>query len=476
MDIKKKAVKDISLVMFSNIIAILAGFVTGFLIPKIFSVEDYGYYKTFTLYTGYLGLLNLGIADGIVLKFGGYDYNELDREKFRAYFRWFELVHLILCGAMVVGGFFLRGESGFILAALGVNTMIINTVSYFQQISQITQRFKEFSMRKIIQATSGLAIAGIVILLNRMNGGVGYRLYLILNIVFSFALSFWYLSTYRQIVFGRAPSLWDTRDEVMGFIRSGFPLLFANLCSTLILTLDRQFVNVLFNKTEYAVYAFAYSMLSLVTVATSAASTVLFPALKRTSTENLRGSYSKLIGVMLVFVFGAMLGYYPLQLFINWYLPKYTDSLIIFRIIFPGLAISSCVTVIMHNYYKVLGETVLYFKKSVVVLLLSAAANGIAYLLFKTTASISVASIVTMVVWYVYVERLFVREYEVDPRGNMIYMFVMGACFYLVTMIPNVYISFMVYLAVFCLVTFVTKRDVVEEIRKVFARGKRNAG
>ena len=64
-------------------------------------------------------------------------------------------------------------------------------------------------------------------------------------------------------------------------MKLGMPLLLANLCSTFLISLDRQFVSMLFTTEEYAVYAFAYSMLSLITVATSAVATVLYPVFKR---------------------------------------------------------------------------------------------------------------------------------------------------------------------------------------------------
>ena len=62
----KKNFKDILMVTISNFTTILAGVVTGFIIPKILNVEDYGLYKTFTLYSSYIGLLSLGIVYGIV--------------------------------------------------------------------------------------------------------------------------------------------------------------------------------------------------------------------------------------------------------------------------------------------------------------------------------------------------------------------------------------------------------------------------
>lgn len=65
-----KNIKSVSQVILSNLTTIVSGVLVGFLLPKIMSVESYGWYKTFTLYSSYLGFFGLGIIDGIVLKYG----------------------------------------------------------------------------------------------------------------------------------------------------------------------------------------------------------------------------------------------------------------------------------------------------------------------------------------------------------------------------------------------------------------------
>ncbi len=469
--IRNRTVKSIVGVTVSNAISIVAGVIVGFIIPKILSIEDYGYHKTFTLYTSYMGLFSLGIADGIVLKYGRYDYDELRKEQFRAYFKWYMIVHIILCFLMVCLSFLVKGELPFILRALAVNTIIINEVGYFQQISQITQRFKEYSARKIIQSVGSIAVVFLCVLIWRKSGRLNYRLYVTLSIAFSFALAAWYISTYKDIIVGKSISLCNSRKDIILFSINGFPLLIANLCSTLILNLDRQFVSALFSTSEYAVYAFAYNMLSLVTVATSAVSTVIFPALKRSSGEGLRSNYAKLIGIMLVFVYFSLIVYFPLNMLIKWYLPKYVDSLPIFRIIFPGLGISSCITVVMHNYYKVLGKNIDYFKKCIMVLCLSGFANTAAYHLFHTTASISIASIITMMVWFVSMETMFVHEYKIKRIENIFYITLMGISFYWSTSLENIFISGLLYIGAFCIVTIMIKRNIISEIVSIIKNG-----
>ncbi len=54
---KESIVKNIFGVAVSNVISIVGGIIVGLLLPKVLPVEDYGWYKTFTLYTAYLGFV-----------------------------------------------------------------------------------------------------------------------------------------------------------------------------------------------------------------------------------------------------------------------------------------------------------------------------------------------------------------------------------------------------------------------------------
>lgn len=464
---QKKTIKNIIGVAISNITSIIAGIVIGFVIPKVTEVEGYGFFKTFTLYIAYTGIFSFGIIDGIVLDYGGVDYKEYIKPFFRSIFKWYLLVNLFCSLVLVAISFLFYDENyRFITVMIAVYLLFCNVVGYFQQISQITQRFREYSAIKIAQ--SGLKIFGGIILITVFfltKELVDYRLCIILSTLGFVIVASVYLLIYKQIVFGEANSLSITRGHVIHFVKIGFPLLFANLCSTLILTLDRQFVNLLFPNSEYAIYAFSYNLLALVTVATSAISTVLYPLMKRTADDILKKNYSSLISIILVFVYCTLLAYFPLCAFIKWFLPKYTDSLVIFRVIFPGLAISSAITVIMHNYYKTLGDNLVYFKKSILILLLSTAANGIAYCIFKTTVAISVASIVTMIVWYLYVEQYFVVKYQYFRRKNLIYMLVMMGAFYGITGISNWLVSGLLYAVVFFGLTLLLQKDALMQAK-----------
>lgn len=441
-----KTIKDIAFVALSNCSTIVSGIVVGFLIPKILSVYGYGMYKTFTLYTTYIGFFSLGIIDGIVLDYGGFNYDELNCEKFRSFFKWYVFVHLLgLTGLVFVSIWIPNLETKFIMLSLAVDMVAVNITGYFQQISQFTQRFNEYSIRKILQSISNILVVLSLYVLTVKEKTATYRIYIAATVAINSLLSIWYVFTYRKIVFGKSTTMHETSREVSHLIRIGFPLLFANLCATLILTLDRQFVNILFDTETYAVYAFAYNMLSLVTVATSAIAVVLYPTLKRATKESMVEKYPQLIGAILLVVYGANTLFFPLSWFVKWFLPQYESSLNIFRIIFPGLSISSAITVVMHNYYKVLGENLQYFLKSVIVLGISALANWIAYRVFGTPASISVASIITMIIWYVIIEQHFSTILGFKRWTNFLYLLLMMGAFYISSATTTWWVGLILY-------------------------------
>ncbi len=453
----------------SNLCTMAAGILVGFLLPKIIGVTDYGYYKTFTLYATYVGLFHFGIEDGIYLIYGGKDYDELDRGSFRFYSRFLIFLELVisLVGAGVAL-LFLPGELKFVFVAVAGYLFACNIVNYYRFVSQITCRFNEYSVIDIIR--SALTVISIVVMwvLYRFVTPVGYRLFTIFYVAIYVLLAVWYMFTYRDITFGRSMGIREGRGRLLEFLKAGFPLMVANLASTLILTIDRQFVNLLFDNDTYAVYAFAYNMLTLVTTATSAISTVLYPALKRTDIESLKKNYSRSISVLMIAIFGCLLIYFPLYVFVTWYLPQFAGALVIFRIILPGLAISAPITIIMHNYYKAMGANLSFFIKSIIVLGLSALANTVTYLIFHTTISISIASVFVMAIWYLLTEHYFVRRHRTPWLKNLSYLALMVTAFYLITWIPNVYIGGGVYLVVYAGTTLLF---FVRELRELAHRG-----
>ncbi|MDE5715804.1 MAG: oligosaccharide flippase family protein [Anaeroplasmataceae bacterium] len=463
---QKKFIQNFIIVLISNGLTILSGILVGFIIPKIMGVTDYGYYKTFTLFSSYIGLFHFGFIDGIYLYFAGKEYKDLDKFKFRTYSRFLFLIELgVTLLVSLVALSFIGTSSMLIFLFVALNVLAINITTYFEFISQITMRFKQLSIRSIIKCTATAVSVIVLYLLYKFSNYIPtYQIYVIIVLGINYILALWYIISYRELVFGKSHKFKEEWPAIKSFFKVGMPLLLANLIAQLVFVIDQQFVNILFSKEDYATYAFAYNMVNLITVATGAISTVLYPTLKRMNPETIKNNYARINAYLMIFVFFCMIIYYPLDIFIRHYLKDYISSLQIFRIILPGLAISSSISVIKYNCYKTFGKVKNYFVKSLLVLVLSIVANVIVYLLFKNMHSISIVSLGVLLVWYILVESYFIRTYKVHWIRNLLYLFVMIAAFYGISFIPNIYMACGIYLLSWIGITCVMYIDYVKHI------------
>ena len=443
--------------------------------PKIVSVDDYGYYKTFSLYATYVGLFHFGFLDGIYLKFGGYDYEQLDKSKFRSYSRFLILLEFIIS---MIGCFvsllFLSDNLKIIFIFVSIFLFTYNITGYYQYISQITGRFNELSIRNLIQSIFTALSIFILWLFSYLKiVSINYVWYLCFYVGIQIILCIWYIFTYRKITFGPTLKFNEKYREILMIILNGFPLLISNLCLLLILNIDRQFVNIFFDNQIYAKYAFAYNMISLISTATSAISIVIYPSMKRLDLDKIKLSISNYVILTSIFVFMCLIVYYPLCFFIDWFLPTYSESLIIFRIILPGICISSLITIVYQNYFKILNKNFLFFILSIIILGISILANLISYLIFKTTISISIASILVMIIWYIAILMNLRKQFKFRFLKEMLYLLIMMIAFYLLTFIDNYFVGFLVHIIVFSLITITFyHKNIFLMINKIKSRVK----
>ncbi len=470
----KRFLKNIAMVLFSNIFSILSGILVGFIIPKMMDVSDYGYYKAFSLYTSYIGLLHLGFIDGIYLKFAGKSFEDLNKEKFRFYFKFiFALQLLMTLIVLGIAFFFINTNYFLVLVFVALDIIAVNLITYYEFISQITLQFKKISIRNILRNSFNIIAIAILYVLYRFNDVVIYNyIYVSIVVGINYVMAIWYIISYRDLSFGKSANFREAKADLVVFFKVGIQLLLANLIGQLMFIVDQQVVNIFFDNETYASYAFAYTMINLITIATSAISVVLYPTLKTMNEETVKQNYSKINSYLLIFVSLCLLIYFPLDLIIRTFLPKYIDSLQIFIIILPGVLISSSISVIKYNCYKTFNKIRSYFIKSLVMLIVAIVADVIVYIIFKNTMSISIVSIAVLLTWYIIVEFYFINTFKVKWIRNLVYMILMIGGFYASTFIPNIYLAGVSYLGYYLVVTIIIYFDVLKNLLMSFKNYK----
>ena len=470
-NIGEKIFKDIATVSFGNILYLLSNILVGFFLPVILGVTSYGYYRIYVLYVSYCGLLHYGFVDGILLKYAGKKFEEIDKSALRCYTRTFISAEFITTIITILGALlFASNEYKPILCFVGINITLTNVTLYYQYLSQAVGRYREFSLRKILSAIGQVLIIAIFYIgyQTKQEWSQNYYIYIILVQVISLGLLLWYIYTYRTITFGKRNPLSDEIKNIGSMLKVGIVMTVAYETSRLVLLIDQQFVSLLFDINTYSQYSFAYNLLSCVTAVITGKSTVMLPRLKQIKDDEVIKKFEPLMSLVAGLVCFFLLGYHPIKIIVTYLMPAYTHSIVYFQIVFPILALSSCITIVIFTFYKVLGKCERYLFACFISLVISAVLNLIVYYVFKTTISISVASIITTVIWYLISIRYLVKNYHVKWKKNFCYTLVMILIFYASSFgINNIFLQMLVYLIAYLLVTSVIfKNEIIRQFIK----------
>ena len=447
----KKNIKNVLIVLIGNIFTIVSSILIGFFIPKMMEVEAYGYYKAFALYFEYAVFLSVGFSDGIYLMFAGTSYKDLNVPLFRMFSKILmisQAIFAILCCGISI--FFIKTAYGFIFFFVGISIFFSNLLNYFQYLSRLTEQYKQLTVRDMLKAILNIGSVVTLFVMYKLGkfDALSFKIYIVIYVSILALITIVYAFNYRQILFGKSLKVKNEYAIVGKIFKLGIPLLIANFVNSFILIIDKQFVNAAYDVEVYGIYAFAYSMMGFITTAISAISTVLFPVLKKFTKDGLKDKYVNLLSAIAIVVAVCLSGYFPIKWICEHYLQKYVSSLTYFKIILPGLMISSPITLVMFNYYKSMDAIFEFFINSAAVLAIAFILDLGAYFIFKTPVAISVASIITFVIWYVVIEFKFYRLWKLNYWKNALFLLAVAGAFYLITMlIENVYISFGIWMA-----------------------------
>lgn len=448
-------VKSIFYVVLGNGLQLVSGIILGLVLPLFFSIENFGYFRMFTLYVTYSSLFQLGFINGIYLKFGGKKYEDLDKFSFIKYSNFLVKFQTIVSIIVIIFALLLfKDERKIIIIFFGMNLFSFNLTMYFQYISQITMRFKEYSFRNIIYSI--LMIIGVLILYFLKIDH--YIIILAYIVIVNFILMLWYMITYRSILIKTGNKDVSVKTEyvkIKDLFKLGIPFLIANFSTLFLLNLSKQFVDIYFSISDFAIYSFAFSLLSMVNIFVTSTSVIMYPLLKQVDQTNMRKNYNVSINIVISLVLFAMMLFFPLHIFITYYLPKYLDSMLIILIIFPSLLLTSTNQIIRYNYLKVLQKTRIYLYNSLFTIVISVVSHFVVFYYFNTLVFMAIAYTSTLVIWYLISDLYFIKEYKVKTLKSNLFLFIGMLLFYYLGIYHNSILGMVVYFLLIITITLV---------------------
>lgn len=449
--------KGITLIFLANVINMVFSLVVNFLLPKYLTTEAYAQIKSFQLYTGYVGMLHLGYADGMYLKYGGkrlYEINSMDLQRDIGTMRSFQLAICIVC---ILFSVFTRD---IVLIAASLVIVPLNMTSYYRSLFQAVGEFDQYARIMNLTAFSTFLVNVTLVALH-VYSGYGYYLVLYVCIdVIVWGLLEWILGHKCAL---KCILAFDLKTFIRN-ISDGFLLMLGNASSMMLTGMDRWFIKVLMDDFAFAQYSFAVSVENMMSVAVTPISTTLYNYF---CTHKDRESVVRLQGLIVLFSAIIVSSAFPAKWIIELFLPHYSSSVGVIFILFGAQIFYIIVRCIYTNLYKAQKRQKIYFTKLSVVLIFGFLVNAVLYLVFSIKESFAVGTLLSGVLWLIMCR----RDFTDIPLGYKTNLFLLlttvlfifyGICF-------EAIVGFFLYLIS---VSLIARLLMVQEMHQILILGK----
>jgi len=388
--------KDLFKVFGSNIITLAAGIVSGLVIPSFLSLDQYAYFKTFTLYLSYVGIFHFGFADGLFIKYGGFYEDEVDKSLLKGEHHFFLVFQLILTILFIIISLFLKDNT---LLAFSLSIIPFNLLTFYKFFYQSIGNFGIYSkiliFPPIIMLIANLAIIYIFKIEN-------YWLFILVRLLSYFFI--FLILEYKFLKFTKLVKAKIDFKEIRSIFNIGFFILLGNLSLNLFYSIDRWFVKFSFTSSDFAFYSFAISMMGMINIFINSVTTVFYPYLSRNNNEFLLQELKSYFIIIASFSSGL---YFVFAFIVQNLISKHIPALNIISIIFAGFPALITIKALYVNLYKVRKSDKLYVKTVFSMLLISVILNFIALTVFGNNIAIAIATTISFYIWFYFSSRHF---------------------------------------------------------------------
>lgn len=450
----KSLTKGIISVLIANLINLIFNLLTNFLLPKYLSIDTYAGIKTFQLYCSYIGLLHLGYIDGMFLKYGGKDLLEIKKQDLSVNLSTLRIFQLLVTIPVFIIGALLKDV---VTISFACSIVPLNMASYFKFLYQSVGEFERYG--KVMNLVTGATFAinfFLLFVLKTDSLPMYLTAYLIVNLTIWIILE---IQIQEVADISINCGKFSIR-ELHSSIKGGILLMVGNFTSTLLSSMDRWFVKLLLNVTDFAQYSFAVSVESVINVAVTPISVTLYNYFCKH--ENDIAVIKKSKSYVTLFTTLVVAAVFPAKLIIELFLTDYLGAMSVAFYLFAAQIIYIIIQAIYVNLYKAKHKQNKYFSKLCMVIVSGILLNIVCFWVWKTKEAFAFGTMLSAMVW------LILSEYDFkEIRYSLIeylYLAIEIVVFLICGLHMNAVIGLIIYFAVTICMDFVIYKNSIRDI------------
>jgi len=336
----------------SNLFSFLTSAIIALIIPRFLGVTEYGYWQLYFLYISYTNLIQMGWCDGVYLRYGGKEYEKLNKGLIGSQFWYLLFFSIIFLFTLLVPLTYFKFE--FVNVHLIFFALIVSFINnpggILYYILQATNNIKKYAKIVMIDRSFFLIVLAIFLI----TGNKNYHFIIISDIIgklCAFSLAVYYC---KDIVFTKITNFKESIIEALRNINAGFKLMIANIASQLILGIIRLNINNYWGIDVFGKVSLTLSISGIFMIFINAMSMIIFPLLRRISNKYLSAMYNNIRTILMIPIMFILIFFYPLKQIITLWLPQYSEGLIYMTLLFPIIIYESKMSLLVNTYLKAL--------------------------------------------------------------------------------------------------------------------------
>jgi O-antigen/teichoic acid export membrane protein len=343
-------VGDIAKLSSGTLLAAVFSTLLVFLIPRVVSVEDFGYWRLFMLYAGYAGFLHLGFADGALLCWAGRPFENFHGE-IQSSLKFMFWQHLAFIVPISLTLYLLSPRFRFLGIAVLCFALVFNLACLLQYSLQGARLFKPVAIATALPVATFAALVALRDLKSRPNYKELIALYCV---SWLFVLAYlWASAKFQERPVDVPSSPWGLGIK---YTLLGWPILLANGGFILAQSADRLVVSSALPIHDFAQYSLAASAMIVPVTAIAAIYKVFFSHIAAVEQHDRTKAYAHASRFVLIGWSLLLPYYFILEFFVRQILPNYVAGLAVAQVLLVGVIFLAGIQILHMSFAYLHGQ------------------------------------------------------------------------------------------------------------------------
>lgn len=403
--------KNLQYAFMAQFISVFFSLIMYLIVPKIIGITNYAYWQLFIFYSNYAGFFHLGLVDGIYLKIGGKEYNELNFKSLGSQLKIMSLIQIIsaVIFMIIINFINIEIDRKFIFLSTLIYIIIYCIENYLGFILQAVNKTKKYSIAVIIEKTICLFSIFILLILKVDN----YKYYVLTYVVSKILNILWLSINCKEIINSSFAGIRETFRDIKSNILVGIILMFSGIAGSLIVGNGRVVIDNLWGIETFGRISFSISILNMILLFIKQISMVLFPTLRQAKEEKQKQIYINVRDILYIILPVIFIFYIPGKMILANWLPQYADSLKYLAITLPICIYDAKIQILGNTYFKVLRKEKRLLIINCIAMITSLILSILFGYIFKNINLILVGIVISIIIRSVYSEKYLHDMYEI---------------------------------------------------------------